>query len=121
MLKSSNLLTYTGASLAAISLVYIFGPIVFPSYRYEGGSKFSEKPSYDGVVGLTNIANECYINSVLQALAASSRFRNFLAEELHRRRSNGLEVRPTMIIYTNFIKEKMLRIGTSSGLMNCKD
>ena len=100
MQKSSDLFTYTCASLAAITLVYVFGPTIFSEYRYEAGFELNEKPSRDGVVGLSNIANDCYINSILQALAGLNRFRTFISRELRTRESNGLEVRLTVNIPT---------------------
>ena len=91
--KSSTIVIYAaGASLAAITLAYVLGPTVFPAYIHDGDSDVPKKTSNNGVVGLSNPANDCYINSVLQALAGSNKFRIFVEREVYRRRSYGLEV-----------------------------
>ena len=60
-----------GASLATAALIYIIGPDhVLPS---------------TSPVGLSNRANDCFINSVLQALAGLPELREFLVRETHRR------------------------------------
>ena len=56
-------------SLAAASIFYVFGPSLFPDHDFKGTKKH-------GAVGLSNSANECFINSVLQALAASEKLRS---------------------------------------------
>jgi ubiquitin carboxyl-terminal hydrolase 16 len=71
-----------GASLAAITLVYVFGPTFFLD---EDTSSSRKK----GVVGLSNAANDCFINSVLQALAGLPDLRLYLIRETHRRRLDG--------------------------------
>ncbi|KAK3899083.1 hypothetical protein C8A05DRAFT_18433 [Staphylotrichum tortipilum] len=74
-----------GASLAAITLVYVFGPTYFldtdPS-AHPAGKLTSRKK---GVVGLSNPANDCFVNSVLQALAGLGDLRIYLIREVHRR------------------------------------
>ncbi|EED19655.1 ubiquitin C-terminal hydrolase, putative [Talaromyces stipitatus ATCC 10500] len=45
-----------------------------------------------GVVGLSNPANDCFINSVLQALAGLGQLRVYLIRELHRRELDGPDV-----------------------------
>ncbi|KAK3695219.1 hypothetical protein B0T22DRAFT_372527 [Podospora appendiculata] len=84
--KSLTVATYAaGASLAAITLIYVFGPTFFldndPSAS-SGGVFSSRKQS---VVGLSNPANDCFINSVLQALAGLGDLRLYLIRETHRR------------------------------------
>lgn len=72
--KSLTVATYAaGASLAAITLIYVFGPTYFLD------------PQKKGVVGLSNPANDCFINSVLQALAGLGELRLYLIRENHRR------------------------------------
>lgn len=84
--KTLRVVTYAaGASLAAITLVYVFGPTYFldsDASRPAGGA-FSNRKK--GVVGLSNPANDCFINSVLQALAGLGDLRLYLIRELHRR------------------------------------
>lgn len=74
-----------GASLAAITLVYVFGPTFF----LDGDAGSAHKK---GVVGLANPANDCFINAVLQALAGLGDLRIYLIREVHRRKLDGPEV-----------------------------
>jgi ubiquitin carboxyl-terminal hydrolase 16 len=84
--KPLTIATYAaGASLAAITLVYVFGPTFFLD---EEGASNKKK----GVVGLSNPANDCFINSVLQVLAGLPDLRLYLIRETHRRTLDGPEV-----------------------------
>ncbi|KAL6711136.1 hypothetical protein ACN47E_005667 [Coniothyrium glycines] len=84
--KPLTIATYAaGASLAAITLVYVFGPTFF----LDDGAASSKKK---GVVGLSNAANDCFINSVLQALAGLPDLRKYLIRETHRRKLDGPDV-----------------------------
>lgn len=84
--KPLTIATYAaGASLAAITLVYVFGPTFF----LDNESSNSRK---NGVVGLSNSANDCFINSILQALAGLGDLRLYLIRETHRRKLDGPEV-----------------------------
>lgn len=75
-----------GASLAAVALFYVFGP----NYTIDGDELGgSGKKS---IVGLSNPANDCFINSVLQALAGLGDLRLYLIRELHRRELDGPEI-----------------------------
>ncbi|KAJ4993865.1 ubiquitin carboxyl-terminal hydrolase [Stagonosporopsis vannaccii] len=86
--KATTIATYAaGASLAAITLVYVFGPTFF--LDDEATSASTKKK---GVVGLSNAANDCFINSVLQALAGLPDLRIYLIRETHRRKLDGPEV-----------------------------
>ncbi|KAI8630539.1 hypothetical protein F5Y19DRAFT_463920 [Xylariaceae sp. FL1651] len=77
--KPLTIATYAaGASLAAITLVYVFAP----TYFIDSDSNSARKK---GVVGLSNPANDCFINSVLQALAGLTDLRIYLIREVHRR------------------------------------
>ncbi|KAK5132678.1 hypothetical protein LTR08_008722 [Meristemomyces frigidus] len=78
-----------GASLAAITLVYCFGPTFFLDDEAANSSRSSRKK---GVVGLANPANDCFINSVLQALSGLPELRLYLIRETHRRRLDGPEL-----------------------------
>ncbi|KAI1386792.1 cysteine proteinase [Hypoxylon trugodes] len=69
-----------GASLAAITLFYVFAP----NYFLDGDSNSARKKG--AVVGLSNPANDCFINSILQALAGLTDLRIYLIRENHRRR-----------------------------------
>jgi ubiquitin carboxyl-terminal hydrolase 16 len=84
--KPLTIATYAaGASLAAITLVYVFGPTFF----IDGDAANSASARKKGVVGLSNPANDCFINSVLQALAGLGDLRIYLIRETHRRRLDG--------------------------------
>ncbi|KXT18610.1 hypothetical protein AC579_9837, partial [Pseudocercospora musae] len=88
--KPLTIATYAaGASLAAITLVYVFGPTFFLDDEAAQSSKSTRKK---GVVGLVNPANDCFINSVLQALAGLPDLRAFLIREVHRRKLDGPQV-----------------------------
>ncbi|KAF1365537.1 cysteine proteinase [Lizonia empirigonia] len=83
--KATTIATYAaGASLAAITLIYVFGPTFF--LDDEATSSSTKKK---GVVGLSNAANDCFINSVLQALAGLPDLRIYLIRETHRRKLDG--------------------------------
>jgi ubiquitin carboxyl-terminal hydrolase 16 len=86
--KPLTIATYAaGASLAAITLVYVFGPTFFID-----GDASTASSRKKGVVGLANPANDCFINSVLQALAGLGDLRNYLTRETHRRNLDGPSV-----------------------------
>lgn len=75
-----------GASLAAATLIYVFAPTYFLDSETSGSSNFLTGSSRKkGVVGLVNPANDCFINSVLQALAGLGDLRVYLIREMHRR------------------------------------
>lgn len=85
--KPLTIATYAaGASLAAATLIYVFGPTFFLDQTDSSSS------AKRGVVGLTNVANDCFINSVLQALAGLPDLRIYLIREKHRRDLDGAEV-----------------------------
>lgn len=91
-MREKNLTTVTyvaGASLAAITLVYVFAPTFFIDEQSADASASARKK---GVVGLSNSANDCFINSVLQALASLGDLRAYLIRETHRRTLDDAEV-----------------------------
>ncbi|KAF5655742.1 ubiquitin carboxyl-terminal hydrolase 16, partial [Fusarium heterosporum] len=78
--KSASVVSYAaGASLAAAALIYVFAP----NFSIDHDAASSKKKS---IVGLRNQANDCFINSVLQALAGLGELRIYLIRETHRRR-----------------------------------
>jgi len=88
--KPLTIATYAaGAGLAAITLVYVFGPTFFLDDDAAHSTKSTRKK---GVVGLHNPANDCFINSVLQTLAGLPELRTYLIRELHRRKLDGREI-----------------------------
>ncbi|WEW55132.1 ubiquitin carboxyl-terminal hydrolase [Emydomyces testavorans] len=86
--KPATIAAYAaGASLAAITLFYVFGP----NFTLDGDeSNISGRKK--GIVGLSNPANDCFINSVLQALAGLGELRLYLIRELYRRELEGKEI-----------------------------
>ncbi|KAJ9649691.1 hypothetical protein H2199_000470 [Coniosporium tulheliwenetii] len=98
--KPLTIATYAaGASLAAITLVYVFGPTFF----LDDSSSSRKKAS---VVGLSNPANDCFINAVLQALAGLPDLRKYLIREVHRRQLGGEEG-----VVTQALKEVLDRLN----------
>ncbi|KAK4165855.1 putative ubiquitin carboxyl-terminal hydrolase 16 [Cladorrhinum sp. PSN259] len=80
--RTLSVATYAaGAGLAAVALVYVFGP----TYLLDNSPSSASSDRKKGVVGLTNPANDCFINSVLQALAGLGDLRLYLIRETHRR------------------------------------
>ena len=88
--KPLTVLTYAAsASLAAAALIYFFNP----NYLIDGDSSSSSASTRKkGIVGLLNPANDCFINSILQALAGLGDLRLYLIREIHRRDLGGSEV-----------------------------
>lgn len=78
-----------GASLAAITLIYVFGPTYFLDNDPSANSTSVFSTKKNGAVGLVNPANDCFINSVLQALAGLGDLRLYLIRETHRRSLDG--------------------------------
>lgn len=77
-----------GASLAAVALFYVFGP----NFTIDGDESTTNNGRKKSIVGLSNPANDCFINSVLQALAGLGELRLYIIRELHRRQLEGKEV-----------------------------
>ena len=88
--KPANVVAYAaGASLAAIAAFYVFGPTFFIDGENSHNTNDGRKRT---IIGLSNPANDCFINSVLQALAGLGDLRLYLIKELHRRQLEGPEV-----------------------------
>ena len=85
--KPFTVITYAAsASLAAIALIYFFNPNQF----IDGDSPMSSaRTRKKGIVGLSNPANDCFINSILQSLAGLGDLRLYLIRESHRRELDG--------------------------------
>ena len=88
--KPLTVITYAAsASLAAAALIYFFNP----NYLIDGEpSTSSASTRKKSVVGLSNPANDCFINSVLQSLAGLGELRLYLIRELHRRRLDSSHI-----------------------------
>ncbi|KAL4795578.1 hypothetical protein BDV19DRAFT_378781 [Aspergillus venezuelensis] len=89
-----------GASLAAVALFYVFGP----NYTIDGEEL--GRSGKKSIVGLSNPANDCFINSVLQALAGLGDLRLYLIRELHRRELDGPEIYNTLPEPDELLREK---------------
>lgn len=88
--KPATVVAYAaGASLAAIAAFYVFGPTFFIDGENSSNTNDGRKRT---IVGLSNQANDCFINSVLQALAGLGDLRIYLIRELHRRQLEGPEI-----------------------------
>ena len=85
--KPFTVITYAAsASLAAIALIYFFSP----NHLLDGEtSNHSANTRKKWIVGLSNPANDCFINSILQALAGLGDLRLYLIREIHRRELDG--------------------------------
>jgi ubiquitin carboxyl-terminal hydrolase 16 len=79
-----------GASLAAAALIYVFGP----TFAIDNEASNTRKKT---IVGLRNQANDCFINSVLQALAGLGELRVYLIRETHRRRIEDAAVYANLV------------------------
>ncbi|KAH7170791.1 hypothetical protein EDB81DRAFT_776669 [Dactylonectria macrodidyma] len=89
--KPASVVSYAaGASLAAAALIYVFAP----NFSIDHDSTSSRKKS---IVGLRNQANDCFINSVLQALAGLGDLRVYLIRETHRRRIEDAAVYASLV------------------------
>ncbi|OTA93563.1 hypothetical protein M434DRAFT_289996 [Hypoxylon sp. CO27-5] len=111
--KPFTVATYAaGASLAAITLFYVFAPNFF----LDSDSNTARKKAV--AVGLTNTANDCFINSVLQALAGLTDLRIYLIRENHRRKIDETWVYEEIVqhpAYNNTPEWKTL--GLQAGLV----
>ncbi|KAI9734512.1 MAG: hypothetical protein M1834_002112 [Cirrosporium novae-zelandiae] len=100
-----------GASLAAVTLVYVFGPTFFLDGE---GSSAGKK----GAVGLSNSANDCFYNSVLQALAGLGDLRTYLIREFHRRDLDGPEIyQPPEAMFGNDKRKALVLKHLEDGLV----
>ncbi|KAK2010669.1 ubiquitin carboxyl-terminal hydrolase [Colletotrichum eremochloae] len=119
--KNITTISYAaGASLAAIALVYVFAP----TFTIDESSTSSSRRK--GVVGLRNAANDCFINSTLQALAGLGELRIYLIRETHRRNidDEGVYahlVQPPGKTYPDWKIEGMQRGLVTQGLKDMLD
>ncbi|GKT63356.1 ubiquitin carboxyl-terminal hydrolase [Colletotrichum tofieldiae] len=119
--KNITTISYAaGASLAAIALVYVFAP----TFTIDESSTSSSRRK--GVVGLRNAANDCFINSTLQALAGLGELRVYLIRETHRRNidDDGVYaqlVQPPGKNYPDWKIEGMQRGLVTQGLKDMLD
>ncbi|MCJ1430296.1 hypothetical protein MMC29_008213 [Sticta canariensis] len=92
--KPLTVITYAAsASLAAIALIYFFNP----NQLIDGDSSTSSASTRKKrIVGLSNPANDCFINSILQSLAGLGELRLYLIRELHRRELDGPAIYATV-------------------------
>lgn len=91
--KPTTVVAYAaGASLAAVAAFYVFGPTFFLDGENSISTNDGRKRT---IIGLANPANDCFINSVLQALAGLGDLRLYLIKELHRRQLDGSEIYET--------------------------
>lgn len=89
--KSATVVSYAaGASLAAAALIYVFAPNFAVDHEVTKSGKKS-------IIGLRNQANDCFINSVLQALAGLGELRVYLIRETHRRRIEDPSVYASLV------------------------
>ncbi|KAH0595580.1 hypothetical protein MHUMG1_06755 [Metarhizium humberi] len=109
--KSSTVVSYAaGASLAAVALIYVFGP----NFTIDHESSSKKKT----VVGLRNQANDCFINSVLQALAGLGDLRVYLIRETHRRRIEDAAVYANLVQPEGTARLEQWRLqGLQDGLV----
>ena len=109
-----------GASLVAIATFYVFGPTFFidgeNSYNTSDGRKRT-------IIGLVNNANDCFMNSVLQALAGLGDLRLYLIKELHRREIEGKEVYdvPPSVLKKGETAEKVINLQKGPVTKAVKD
>lgn len=75
--------------------MYVFAPTFF----IDGEAESSASSRKRGVVGLVNPANDCFINSTVQALAGLGDLRLYLIRETHRRALDGPAV------YRNLVED----------------
>lgn len=102
-----------GASLAAVALFYVFGPNYTIDADDLNSSSSSSSHRKKSIVGLANPANDCFINSVLQALAGLGDLRIYLIHELHRRRLDGPEIYAELL--PGVQEETLLPLSFSRG------
>lgn len=109
--KSSTVVSYAaGASLAAVALIYVFGP----NFTIDHETSSKKKT----VVGLRNQANDCFINSVLQALAGLGDLRVYLIRETHRRRIEDAAVYANLVQPDGTAKLEQWKLqGLQDGLV----
>ncbi|KAI5302125.1 hypothetical protein KEM56_001016 [Ascosphaera pollenicola] len=99
--KPATVAAYAAAaSLAAVTFFYVIAPNYLldenshtrdPDSSHDDAGLFTRGRSKHTIVGLVNDANDCFMNSTLQALAPLHDLRLYLIRELHRRDAEGRE------------------------------
>ena len=114
-----------GISLAVVTLGYIFGPSLFSHGSQDGGSNSSSNNinSNGGsqtkkltAIGLINPANDCFINSILQALSGLPSLRRYLQTEVALRAHDGQDIYLVGTDEANELNGKPLKLVSLTGL-----
>ena len=109
-----------GASLAAVAAFYVFSP----SFFIDGeNSQYPNDGRKRTIIGLANPANDCFINSVLQALAGLGDLRLYLIKELHRRQleDKGIYETPPLVLKKGEKPEKIVNLQKAPVTKALKD
>ncbi|ETN47056.1 uncharacterized protein HMPREF1541_01246 [Cyphellophora europaea CBS 101466] len=119
--KPSTVVAYAaGASLAAVAAFYVFSP----SFFIDGeNSQYPNDGRKRTIIGLANPANDCFINSVLQALAGLGDLRLYLIKELHRRQleEHGIYDTPPLVLKRGERADKIVQLQKAPVTKALKD
>lgn len=119
--KPATVVAYAvGASLAAVGAFYVFSP----SFFIDGeNALYASDGRKRTIIGLSNPANDCFINSVLQALAGLGDLRLYLIKELHRRQLEDPEIyrAPPLVLKKGERPEKIIALQQALVTRALKD
>jgi ubiquitin carboxyl-terminal hydrolase 16 len=109
-----------GAGALAIAAFYVFGPTFFLDGE---NSQITSDGRKRTIIGLSNPANDCFINSVLQALAGLGDLRLYLIRELHRRGIEDSEMyeSPPTVLKKGEKAEKIISLQKGPVTKSLKD